>query len=207
MMRDFDVVSLDLETSGLDFEKHTILSIGCVRLSDMQNLYTEVRHKNLIVDPAAMKVNGIDITKVDDAKRIPINFLDSMLRGWLKSDKFYKEGKTYTLIPMGLNVGSFDMKFVHKYLPKSAALFGYRSIDLNTLVFEEAIRRDVDFKYVKEAAKTLGMTYAHEHVPDLGPHNALWDAYSNIGMFNYLTNMKAEKIGEVNWEGGKLANV
>ena len=205
-MRDFDIISLDLETSGVDIHESTILSIACVRLSDHKSFYADIRHKSLGVTPEAMRVNGIDIKTVDDAARRPISKVDLEFREWLRSDPFYQEGKTYTLIPMGMNVGTFDMKFVRMYLPKSAALFGYRSIDLNALAFAEAVRRNVEFKLVKEAAKVLGTTVAHENVPELGPHHALWDAYSNIGVFSYLTHITAEKIGEVVWEGGAQHN-
>lgn len=206
-MRDFDIISLDLETSGTDETDTTILSLACVRLSDNEPFYVDVRHKSLGVTPEAMRVNGIDIMTVDDPARKPLSKVDEELRAWLKSDKFYKEGKTYTLIPMGMNVGTFDMKFVRKYVSKSAALFGYRSMDLNSMIFEEAVRTDVPFQHVKRAAKMIGTTYAHDHVPHLGPHHALWDAYSNIGVFHYLVDAKAKKVGEVSWEGGAPANV
>lgn len=205
-MRDFDIISLDLETSGTDESETTILSIGCVRLSDNQSFYADVRHKSLTVTPEAMRVNKIDIMIVDETGRKALSKVDLEFREWLRSDKFYEEGKTYTLIPMGMNVGTFDMKFVRKYLPKSAALFGYRSMDLNAMIFAEAVRRNVPFMHVKRAAKVLGTSYAHDHVPDLGPHHALWDAYSNIGVFHYLEDAKAKEVGEVNWEGGAPVN-
>lgn len=206
-MRDFDIISLDLETSGLDVHENTILSVGCVRLSDLTSFYADVRHKSLNVSPEAMRVNKIDITTVDDAKRKALSQVDLVLRDWLRSDPFYKEGKTYTLIPMGMNVGTFDMTFVRKYFPKSAALFGYRSIDLNTLAFVQASKTEMTFKEVKKAAKVIGMSYAHDHVPDLGPHHALWDAYSNIGVFHYFSAANAKKVGEVVYEGGAPTNV
>ncbi|KKL89330.1 hypothetical protein LCGC14_1915790 [marine sediment metagenome] len=206
-MRDFDIISLDLETSGTDEEETTILSIGCVRLSDLQPFYADIRHKSLTVVPEAMRVNGIDITKVDGPTRQPLSKVDEAVRAWLRSDEFYQEGKTYTLVPMGMNVGTFDMEFVREHLPKSAALFGYRSMDLNSMIFAEAVRTNVPFKHVKRAAKMIGTSYAHAHVPNLGPHHALWDAYSNIGVFHYLEDAKANTVGEVVWEGGKPSNV
>lgn len=201
-MRDFDLIGLDLETSGTKTDDSTILSIACVRLSDLTSFYADVRHKSLGVTPEAMRVNGIDITKVDDSTRQPLSKVDEALREWLKGDSFYKEGKTYTLIPFGMNVGTFDMTFVREYLTKSSALFGYRSLDLNALIFAEAVRTDVDFRHVKRAAKMIGTSCAHDHVPQLGPHHALWDAYSNVGVLQYLLESKAKTVGEVVWEGG-----
>ncbi len=207
-MRDFDIISLDLETSGTKTgEDHTILSLGAVRVSDLEPFYADVRHKSLVVCPEAMRINGIDITKVDDTRRMTMHRVDEAFREWLKSDPFYKEGNRYTLIPMGMNVGTFDMDFVRKYLPKSADLFGYRSMDLNSMIFEEADERGVTFKSVKQGAKVLGTSFAHAHVPELGPHHALWDAYSNIGVKSYIREARGQKIGEVVWEGGAPTNV
>lgn len=206
--RDFDIISLDLETSGTE-DEHTILSIGCVRLSDMTSFYADVRHESLVVTPKSMQINGIDIMQVaNQENRQTLTQVDKQFREWLKSDPFYQEGKKYALIPMGMNVGTFDMRFVKKHLTKSADLFGYRSIDLNALIFTDAFMRGEKFQTVKSAAKVLGTTYAQEHVPHLKPHHALYDAYSNIGVFNYLVNSEfSGKLGPVAWEGGKPFDV
>ncbi len=207
--RDFDIISLDIETSGSESEEHTILSIGCVRLSDLTPYYADVRHDSLVVAPAAMRVNGINITEVaSQENRQTLTQVDKQFREWLKSDSFYEEGKKYALIPMGMNVGTFDMEFVREHLPKSADLFGYRSLDLNALIFADALRRGEKFQTVKRAAKVLGMSYAQEHVPHLKPHHALYDAYSNIGVLNYLVNPEvSSSVGPVAWEGGKPFHV
>ncbi len=201
-MRDFDIISLDIETSGLDENVHSLLSIGSVRRSDMKSFYVEVRHDLLTVTPQAMQVNGMDIAKINDSTRSSLAEVDLLFCEFLKSSKFYRAHQKYTIIPVGMNVGSFDMQFIKKYLPVSASLFGYRSIDLNALVFEEAIRTDSSFSQIKETAKVIGTSYAHAHVPELGPHHALWDAYSNIGVLEYLVNIKSTQVGEVAWEGG-----
>jgi len=208
MGKDFDLISLDLETSGSESTEHTILSIGCVRLSDLESFYADVRHESLMVTPKAMQVNEIDITQVANQEgRSTLSQVDKKFREWLRSDPFYKEGKHYNLIPMGMNVGTFDMEFVRPYLPKSADLFGYRSLDLNALIFVDAVMRGCKFETVKNAAKMIGTSYAHEHVPELKPHHALYDAYSNIGVFNYLVNSEfSGQLGPVVWEGGKSYN-
>lgn len=64
MPRDFDVISLDIESSGSNADTDALLSIGCVRLSDMQSFYAEIRHTSFMVTPEAMRVNGMDITRL-----------------------------------------------------------------------------------------------------------------------------------------------
>ena len=206
MSRDFDVISLDLETSGSEVDRHTILSVGCVRLSDMTSFYSEVRHESFEVSPEASRIHRIDLTTRDDKKLPKMAQVDENLRTWLKGSKFFKEGKRFSLIPMGMNVAAFDMKFVQKYLPKSAALFGRRSMDLNAVLFVDALMHGHKFETTKKAAKTLGHSFALHHVPDREAHDALFDAWSNIGVLHYVVDdVSGEGAhGRINWEGGNL---
>jgi len=130
-MSDFELISLDLETSSSDPEHGTILSVGCVRFDPPEivprDFYREVKHKSLEVTPEAMRVNGLDITTIDSPKKLSLVEVDIKLRTWLWCGDI--KSKNLRFIPMGLNVGSFDMAFVRKYLPLSAKAFGYRSLD------------------------------------------------------------------------------
>jgi hypothetical protein len=206
-MLDFDLISLDIESSGSEVAIHSLLSIGCVMASDMSSFYAEVRHENLMVSPEAMRVNGLNITKVDRVELETAQQVDERLYAWAKHSPLYKEGKRYNLIPVGLNVGAFDMPFVRKWLPKSAALFGRRSIDLNALIFMDAVRHQTSFQSTKHAAKTIGHSFALGYAPTLLPHHALHDAYMNLGILEYVMgDLVGSKfsIGEVAWEGGHL---
>lgn len=204
-MHDFDLISLDLESSGVNENSETILSVGAVRFSDMTSFYMEARHEVLTVTPEAMRVNGFDITTLDAVSKSSLTEIDAKFLEWLKEDKFFKEGGKFCLIPLGMNVGTFDMAFVRRYLPMSAKLFGYRSLDLNSLVFEEAVRLNRPYREVKKAAKVLGLTVANEYVPDLKPHHALWDAYSNVGVYRYFSEHRTKEVGDVAWEGGRAS--
>ena len=203
-MRDFDVISIDIETSGTDVDTHTLLSIGCVRLSDMQSFYTEVRHESFEMSPESARVHGLNLTNRDSKKLPKMSQVDVHLRDWLKKSEFYRESKSYTIIPMGMNVGSFDMQFVRKFLPKSFSLLGYRSIDLNALMFTDALMRGKRFKEVKSFAKEIGRFYAIEKVPDRHPHDALFDAWVNVGVFHHLVHDELTTVGEIHFEGGNL---
>ena len=219
---DFDIISVDIEAGGVgkplavlspDGQPYPLLSIGCVRLSDFSTFYAEIGYENMTVTPESMQIHGLNVANMNtkptklrkdtlpNAKRVDLRLVE-----WLKSDKYYKEGKKYCLLPMGMNVGSFDMQFVHYWLPKSGELFGYRSIDLNALTFLEAWQTDeATFDKIKDAAKTIGHSFALAHMGQKLAHHALYDAWTNIGYFNYLID--AEKspmtVGQVTWGGGK----
>ena len=89
------------------------------------------------------------------------------------------------------------------WLPKSADLLGYRAYDLNSLLFDEAIKRGETFYDVKRAAKEIGHIFAIDHFGEKKPHNGLYDAWMGIGIYHYLHGTEPAKIGEVTWEGGK----
>ena len=211
--RDFDIIAFDIETSGVgkphpvfneDGQPYALLSIGAVRLSDFQTFYVELKYDSLLVSPEATRIHGIDLSTLDGEGKVTPHNADLMLRDWLKSDPYYKEGKHYTLIPMGFNVGSFDMDFIREWSPKSADLFGYRSMDLNALLFDEAVQKGQSFYQVKKQAKHLGETFAIYHFGENKPHHALYDAWVAMGVYHYLHGTEPKKVGEAQWEGGKL---
>ena len=186
-MNSFDIISIDTETGGTEAGKHSLLSIGCVRLSDMSSFYAQIRQSDLLIHPEAMRVNDLDVKGMDDKSLDTMATVDIKLRDWLRTSPAYN-GRAHSIVPMGLNVGSFDMQFVKANLPKSAGILSYRSIDINTLVMADALMRNVSYNTVKRAAKEVGRSYALDKTQGLGFHHALFDAWSNVGMFHYLVD-------------------
>jgi len=209
-MRDYDIIAIDGEMSGSDVTQHALLSIGCVRVSDMNNFfYEEIKHTNLVVAPEALRVNKLEISQVDREGLKSAEEVDIELVNWLQGSPFYKEKCKYTVIPMGFNVGCFDMPFVRKFLPKSASIFGNRSLDLNALLFADGLKHGSRFKNLKHAAKLVGKAFASHYVPNLLPHHALYDAYVAIGVLEYiigdLSKAGSPEIGSILWEGGAVS--
>lgn len=97
-------------------------------------------------------------------------------------------------IPVGFNVGAFDMPFVKQLLPKTYSLFSRQTVDLNALCFAFGeIRKNeagepVGMGAMKDAAKT----YADHVVSKLGSgddwrkHNAAYDAAQAYYCFEFL---------------------
>ena len=126
----------------------------------------------------------------------PAEVVDARLRRWLDErldDSLQRDERTglRPFVPLGWNVGGFDMPFVRKFLPKSCELISRRSLDLNALCF---------------ALEAAGVTYegerlsfnqwknlAHDHAENLlgesNWHDALYDAQASLLSFNFLTGV------------------
>ena len=167
---DFTPISLDIETSTDTEGTGVILSIGLVDFLSSEAKSYDIRHDVFTIKPESMRVNQINILEVDREDRISLEGADFSLGSWLESFNYPK--------PFGMNVGTFDMLFVKKQLPKVASLFGYRSIDLNALIFAEALKHNVDFRSVKEKLKN-GAYLAVKNKFGGKEHEALFDAYMN----------------------------
>lgn len=197
---DFVPLSLDIETSTSDLDGQ-ILSIGVVRFDNGENRYIEIRHEKLVVSPESMAVNRFNVTTLNDNKKYYLHLADPLLQAFLTQ---YEEGtqiivhgaatsniiKEVKFIPMGFNVGSFDMSFVRKYLPMTAEKLGYRSIDLNALIFAEAYKTGKNFYNLKRSYKKSAFDCAKKHASELEPHHALFDCYIASGVFSLLTGIK-----------------
>jgi hypothetical protein len=94
-------------------------------------------------------------------------------------------------IPLGWNVGGFDMPFVRKFLPISCELISRRSLDLNALCYAF---EDARVTYQGERLSFLGwQRLAHEQASKIfvetNWHNALFDAQAALEAHNFLTQV------------------
>jgi DNA polymerase III epsilon subunit-like protein len=124
----------DFETGGLDYKKHTPLSLGaCVvnlddgNISDMFEHY--IRFDNYITEPEAMAVNKIDLSVCRNEGLEPSVIADKMVDMWTKN--------TCSLI--GGHNNPFDERFAAHWLfgiePHAMdSIFSYRKIDSCTLI-------------------------------------------------------------------------
>ena len=167
---DFTPISLDIETSTDNIETGTILSIGLVHFFNGESREYNIKHEVLTVKPESMRVNQINVLDLDHADRVSMAYVDSSVSAWLVGMNYPK--------PFGMNVGTFDMLFVRKFLPEVTSDFGYRSIDLNALIFAEALKHNTDYRSVKEKLKSSAYLAVKNRFGGK-EHDALFDAYMN----------------------------
>ncbi len=185
-------IGLDIETSGTNPDIHSLIQIGVAALplkggavfsSDVGGPATEW----LVIDPEALKVNGFDKLRMCLAP--PAKTVDMKLEMFLK--ELNPEGYC---VCVGFNVGEFDKQFVRKAFPESYKRLGYRSVDLNSVIFTLAEARLGAFDEIKTKAKG----YAEGTLRDMGfptqKHDALWDAREALLCWQYLRGMLPKRV-------------
>lgn len=85
-------------------------------------------------------------------------------------------------VPVGWNVGAFDMPFVRETLPLTYSLFSRRTVDLNALCFALDGKDNLNFESWKKRSKE----YAIKKIGFDNAHDAGWDAKMSLYCFDYL---------------------
>lgn len=169
------MIVIDIETSGLLPEKHSLLSIGAVHYETGQEFYGECRKElGKQLDPVALGVNGFTEDQCYDADKPSPIMLVGRFVAWAQS-----LGQTEGIVLAGQQVGSFDIPFLWQYA-------------YGKLVFERVFsRRSVDLHSVAYAAtgKSLGLDdilRACGLRPEPKPHHALTGAKLERDAFRVL---------------------
>lgn len=173
-----EIFSLDLETSGTNPKQHAVLSIGIVHPATGEEFYREVRWNSVNVEPEAMRVNKLDVAKLDQPPREPLGVVDNQARQWVDAIllRHFELGKIPRAVAMGWNVGSFDLAFINAAMPALASRFSYRVIDLTSLCYAQDELR----------GKPLGTTKDSLRSTDPNLHNALFDARLGVQQWRAL---------------------
>jgi len=92
-------------------------------------------------------------------------------------------------VPVGWNVGNFDMPFVRRFLPEASSLISRRSLDLNSLcyAFEDSRVTYQGERLSFSKWKNKAHDYAGEALGDSNWHDALFDAQAALEAYNFLT--------------------
>lgn len=189
------LIGLDGEMSDSDLDKGAVLiQIGIC--DDYGNTFESlIGHEDgWYQTEKASSVHRIpdeDILAADRADQV-----DRRLKRWLEDRLFEAaDRREYTglrpFVPIGWNVGGFDMPFVRAFLPESSALISRRSLDLNALCYSF---EDAHVTYRGERCSFHGWKQrAHEYAGKvLGEsnwHDALFDAQAALEAYKFLTGV------------------
>lgn len=177
---------IDVEASGTEAHKHSIVSLGALDLFNPSNrIYEECRvWDGAHIMDEALKVNGFTKEQITDPKKQSEADLVHRFLDWSKDLK----DRTFA----GQNV-SFDRDFV-KYACGRAGhtdwTFAYRTIDTHTLCWMHMVNRGmqppIDPKH-RRSALDLDAVLNYCGIPEEpNPHNALTGALSHAEVISRL---------------------
>ena len=123
-------IGLDIETTGSDRDQHQMIQIG-VAYGIGRTFVSDIGWASGKYNwtKQALAINKFTHERIWAGP--PASDVDQRLYRFLTASGATKG----SLVPVGWNVGTFDMPFVRETLPVTATLFGYRSTDLNSACF------------------------------------------------------------------------
>lgn len=177
------MIIVDVEASGTDYAKHSIVSLGALEFENPSNrLYLECRiWDGAHIMDEALAVCGYSREEITDKNKMTEGELVRNFLGWIETI----EDRTLA----GQNV-SFDRDFL-----RAAALreglewpFAYRTIDTHTLAYMHMIERGLPVPHEKHhSALNLDAVLNYVGIPDEPePHNALTGALSHAEVISRL---------------------
>jgi len=175
---------VDVEASGTEAHKHSIVSVGALDLANPKNrFYEECRvWDGAHIMDEALVVNGFTKEQITDPKKQSEAYLVHAFIHWSESI----EERTLA----GQNV-SFDRDFL-KYASERAGHtewpFAYRTIDTHTLCYMHMINRGLNPPIMKRrSALDLDAVLNYCGIPEEpNPHNALTGALSHAEIISRL---------------------
>lgn len=180
------MIVLDLEASGTNYQKHSIVSIGAIDFDNPNNqFYDECRvWDGAHIDDEALVVAGFSKEEVTDpSKKTEAEIVKAFI-AW--SNEI--EDHTFA----GQNV-SFDRDFIKAACERGKIdyPFAHRSIDTHSLAYMHMVKAGVQPPFDAEKHRSaLNITAALEYcgIPDERgeAHNALYDTYIHAELVSRL---------------------
>lgn len=183
------MIIIDIEGSGTNYEKHSIVSLGAVDFSHPENrFYAECRiWDGAHIMDGALEVNGYTEAEITDPKKQTESDLIQAFLEWSQ----HMEDRTL----VGQNV-SFDRDMAKAACERAGIAWdlAYRTIDTHSLCWMHMVKRGlvppIDLQH-RRSALNLDAILNYCGIPDEPePHNALTGALSHGEVTSRLLNDK-----------------
>ncbi len=178
------MIVLDVEASGTEYEKHSMVSIGAIDFANpTRQFYEECRiWDGAHIMDGALKVNGFTEEEITDPKKRTESDVVHDFIAWALS----AEDRTFA----GQNV-SFDRDFVKAAAKRAGHTdwpFAYRTIDTHTLAWMHMVNRGlVPPTTHNRSALDLDAILNYCGIPEEpSPHNALTGAKSHAEVISRM---------------------
>lgn len=178
------LLSLDIETTGLDKESHDILSIGMIvvdtdkvgkkpKLKDLPHLYIAIKHEEVCGSLYALNMNKDLIEGIIKGHVEGARLLDAVEAGNAIADFLDTHFGKNKITVIGKNAAAFDIPFLENYfwMALGDKRFRHRVIDVGSMYYDPNVLDEVpNLKQCKELAGIDGIV----------SHNALEDAFDVV---------------------------
>ena len=177
------MIVADIEASGLDYRRHSLLSIGAV---DMKNPERQFYGECRMWDGATTMSDSLAVTGfseedcIDPKKQSLEELMQNFLR-WVEQC----EDKTLA----GHNT-SFDRDYLNDSFSRTHIgwHFSYRTLDLHSIAYMDMLKRGIPIPMKNDRAE-ISLTTILEHVglpPEPKPHNGLTGAQLEAEAFSRI---------------------
>lgn len=173
------MIVLDVESSGLVPDRHSILSIGALDLDDPTNQFYEECQvwEGAEIEDEALAINGFEREEIQGAgsmKQTEAGLIASFV-AWAMD-----RPKDKTLAAQNV---TFDRMFVEAACKRAGieCPFAHRTLDVHSLVWLHMVSRGVEVPMKNgHSGINLGLALNYVGLPEEPkPHNALTGAYSH----------------------------
>lgn len=177
------MIVVDVETTGLNPRRHSIVSIGAVDFSNPKNqFYQECRiFEGAEITPEALQINGFTEEQVKDMTKPPLEAVMRKFAEWLKNtpDKTIAgENPTFD--------GDFMLSSARRYGIELG--IGKRVVDLHSLSYSYHLKKGLVLP-MREGRSDLNLDKTLVLIglpPEPKPHNALRGAKMEAEAFSRL---------------------
>lgn len=177
------MIVIDIEASGTNYEKHSILSLGALELANPSNrIYLECRAwEGARIENEALAVNGFTLEQALESGKQTETQLIAQFLTWADAI----EDQTFA----GQNV-SFDRDFVRAACERAGYNypFAHRTVDTHTLAYMHLTLRGEPIPIEKRhSALNLDVILNYVGIPnEPEPHNALTGALCHAEVISRL---------------------
>ena len=178
------MIVVDIETTGLDPYKNSIVSIGALDFYNSKNqFYEECKILDgAEVEPEALKINGFTLEQISDINKKSLKQILEEFLNWTE--------ETDNRVLGGHNLADFDVLFLlnssKKY--KLNWQFGRRCVDLHSVCYTHHLQRNIN-PPIKDKKSNLNLDRILEYVElpqEPRPHHALTGAKMEAEAFSRL---------------------
>jgi len=162
------------------YREYALIQIGVAITPDI--IFTsDIGHQTYNWTQEALDVNKFTHERIRAGPAPAV--VDAALVEWVKANV---PGERIKLIPVGFNVASFDVPYVRYWLPEFSKLLGYRSVDLNSVLYTAAKVTGRGYDKIKDAAKKYAVRVLAR--PE-NHHDAGYDAVVALAAWEYLIKL------------------